>query len=152
MQAQIKEPNSTAKLLGYAGLIPFVALSAFQLVSPSSPHQEIATLSLIAYGATIASFLGAIHWGFAMQQSAPNRKLLLWGVTPSLLGWISVVLCSTDGLLLLIATLWLCFVVDYKTYPKFELAPWLSMRFILTAVASVSLSISVLIIGFNSTR
>ena len=91
MQAQIKEPNPTAKLLGYAGLIPFVALSAFQLIFPSSPYQEIVTLSLIAYGATIASFLGAIHWGFAMQQSAPNRKLLLWGVIPSLLGWISLV-------------------------------------------------------------
>jgi hypothetical protein len=144
MQAQIKEPNPTAKLLGYAGLIPFLALSAFQLIFPSSPHQEIVTLSLIAYGATIASFLGAIHWGFAMQQSAPNRKLLLWGVIPSLLGWISLVLGSTNGLLLLVATLWLCFVVDYKIYPKFELAPWLSMRFILTAVACISLSIPVI--------
>jgi len=79
-----------------------------------------------------------------MQQITPNRNLLLWGVTPSLLGWVSLVLGSTHGLLLLVATLWLCFVVDYKIYPKFELAPWLSMRFILTAVASVSLSISVI--------
>jgi hypothetical protein len=69
---------------------------------------------------------------------------LLWGVIPSLLGWISLVLGSTDGLLLLVATLLLCFVVDYKIYPKFELAPWLSMRFILTAVACISLSIPVI--------
>jgi len=144
MREQIKQPTPIAKLLGYTGLIPFVALSAFQLFFPSSPHQEIVTLSLIAYGATICSFLGAIHWGFAMQQITPNRNLLLWGVTPSLLGWVSLVLGSTHGLLLLVATLWLSFVVDYKIYPKFELAPWLSMRFILTAVASVSLCISVI--------
>jgi hypothetical protein len=136
----MKQPTPTAKLLGYAGLIPFVALSALQCFLSTSPHREIFTLSLVAYGASIVSFLGAIHWGFAMQQVAPNRLLLLWGVVPSLLGWLSVVLGSTSGLLILTTTLWLCFVIDYRIYPKFELAQWLVMRFILTTVASVSLA------------
>ena len=135
----MKQPTPTAKLLGYAGLIPFVALSALQYFLYTSPHRDIFVLSLIAYGAGIVSFLGAIHWGFAMQQVAPNRLLFLWGVVPSLLGWLSVVLGSTSGLLILTSTLWLCFVVDYRIYPKFELAKWLVMRSILTAVASVSL-------------
>ena len=136
----MKQPTPTAKLLGYAGLIPFVGLSAFQCFLSNSPHREIFTISLVAYGASIVSFLGAIHWGFAMQQVAPNRLLLLWGVIPSLLGWLSVVLGSTSGLLILTTTLWLCFVIDCRIYPKFEVAQWLVMRFILTAVASVSLA------------
>lgn len=139
-------PSPTAKLLGYAGLIPFTALSAFLLFVPSSPHHEIAFLSLLAYGATIVSFLGAIHWGFAMQQGTPNRQLLAWGVIPSLLGWMSVLLGSAHGLLLLTATLCLCFLIDYKIYPKFGLAQWLPMRFILTAVASVSLTLAAIFV------
>jgi Protein of unknown function (DUF3429) len=138
-----KKPTPTAKLLGYAGLIPFVILCAFQYLLPVSPHREIFTHSLVAYGAAIASFLGAIHWGFAMQQIVPNRLLLIWGVIPSLLGWISLVLDLASGLLILASTLWLCFVVDYKIYPRFELAQWLVMRFILTTVASISLVIPI---------
>jgi hypothetical protein len=101
---------------------------------------------LLAYGATIVSFLGAIHWGFAMQQGSPSRQLLVWGVIPSLLGWMSVLLGSALGLLLLTATLCLCFLIDYKIYPKFGLAQWLPMRFILTAVASVSLTLAAIFV------
>ena len=135
----MKTPTQTAEILGYAGLIPFVALSAFQLIQPLSPHQEVLLLSLMAYSATIVSFLGAIHWGFAMQQEASDRTLFLWGVLPSLSGWISLIIGVTNGLLLLVVTLWLCFFVDYKIYPKLELAKWLLMRFVLTSVASLSL-------------
>lgn len=139
----MKQPTPTAKLLGYAGLIPFVALSSFQYFLSTSRHRDIFTLSLVAYGATIVSFLGAIHWGFAMQQVVPNRLLLVWGVIPSLLAWLSVVLGSTSGLLILTTALWLCFFIDYRIYPKFELAQWLVLRFILTAVASVSLAVPI---------
>ena len=144
MQASLKEPSQTSRTLGYVGLIPFVAMSAFLLVFPESLYKETVTFSLLAYGVTIISFLGAIHWGIAMQQDTPNRFLLMWGVIPSLLGWISLLLSSMSGLLLLTATIWLCFVVDYKIYPKFGLAHWLSMRFVLTAVASISIALSVI--------
>jgi len=140
----MKEPSQTSKLLGYAGLIPFVALSAFLLIFPDSINKEKVIFSLLAYGITIISFLGAIHWGLTMQQKNPNRLLLMWGVIPSLLGWISLLLGSVTGLLLLTATLWLCFVMDYKIYPKFGLTHWLYMRFTLTAVASISVALSVI--------
>ncbi len=139
-------PSPTAKFLGYAGLIPFMALSAFLLLLPSSPHKEIAFLSLLAYGATIVSFLGAIHWGFVMQQVAPDRLHLLWGIAPSLLGWMSLLIGSSNGLLLLTATLCLCFLIDYRTYPKLGLVQWLSMRFILTVVASMSLALTAIFV------
>jgi hypothetical protein len=138
----IKTPSQIAKILGFAGLIPFVSLTAFLLLDSYSAHKENIAFCLIAYSATIVSFLGAIHWGFTMQQGAPNRNLLIWGVVPSLLGWISLLLGSAHGLLLMVLTLWLCFAVDYKIYPKFGLTPWLSMRFTLTTVASIALTLT----------
>ena len=139
-----RELCQTSRLLGYAGLIPFVVLSAFLWIFPDSIYKDIIIFSLLAYGVTIVSFLGAIHWGLAMQQNTPNRFLLVWGVIPSLLGWIRLLLGSVNGLLLLAATLWLCFAVDYKIYPKFGLQHWMSMRFILTAIASTSIAFSVI--------
>jgi hypothetical protein len=142
--SNLKEPCQTSRLLGYAGLIPFVALSAVFCIFPDSIYKDIVIFSLLAYGVTIVSFLGAIHWGLTMQQTTPNRFLLVWGVIPSLLGWISLLLGSVNGLLLLAATLWLCFAVDYKIYPKFGLQDWMSMRFVLTAVASTTIALSVI--------
>jgi len=142
--SNLKEPCQTSRLLGYAGLIPFVAPSAFLWIFPDSIYKDIVIFSLLAYGVTIVSFLGAIHWGLTMQQNTPNRFLLVWGVIPSLLGWISLLLGSVNGLLLLAATLWLCFAVDYKIYPKFGLQDWMSMRFVLTAVASTTIALSVI--------
>ena len=142
--SNLREPCQTSSLLGYAGLIPFVVQSAFLSIFPDSIYKDIFIFSLLAYGVTIVSFLGAIHWGLTMQQNTPNWFLLVWGVIPSLLGWISLLLGSVNGLLILAATLWLCFVVDYRIYPKFGLQHWMCMRFILTAVASTSIALSVI--------
>ena len=135
----MKELPPTASYLGYAGLMPFIGLSALIFFFPESHHKEFAIFCLLAYGATIVSFLGAIHWGLTMRQAIPNKWLLAWGVVPSLLGWISLLLESELGLLLLATTLWLCFIVDYKIYPKFKLTHWLQIRLFLTFVASVSI-------------
>jgi len=50
------------RFLGYAGLIPFIALSA--LVQFAEPPLDFwAANSLLIYSASIASFVGALHWG-----------------------------------------------------------------------------------------
>ena len=126
-----------AQNLGYAGLIPFVALAAIALVW-SPPEQGLAAFALRAYAVTIVSFLGAIHWGFAMRQRHATRLLLWWGVTPSLCGWISLLVTPIAGSLVLAATLWTCFLVDRRVYPQFGLQAWLPMRLVLTTVASAS--------------
>ncbi|NBT01688.1 MAG: DUF3429 family protein, partial [Betaproteobacteria bacterium] len=50
------------RILGYAGLMPFIGL-AFMVQLADSPNDLIALESLVAYGAVIVSFLGALHWG-----------------------------------------------------------------------------------------
>ena len=62
---------------------------------------------------------------------------LLWGVVPSLLGWLALLLGHAPGLLLIAALLWACLAVDRVLYPRFQLQAWLPMRLRLTLVASI---------------
>jgi hypothetical protein len=95
--------------------------------------------ALVGYGATIASFLGAIHWGLVMRQGpVQSVPSLLWGVLPSLLAWLALLLAPALGLLLITALLWACFAVDRVLYPRYRLQAWLPMRWRLTVVASFS--------------
>ena len=74
-------PDSNAgqliERLGYAGLIPFVVLAFFLWIVTPEAHPYVA-IALSAYGATIASFLGGIHWGIGLRHNAPQRKLAVF--------------------------------------------------------------------------
>lgn len=82
-----------AVALGVAGLIPLIgcAVAAFA----GDPRQTGLWLSgLVAYGAVVLSFLGAVHWGFALADDpmrVQSRRLLL-GVVPALIGWAALML------------------------------------------------------------
>ena len=131
-------PSQWARRLGFGGLIPFMGLAAALWVVPPGDW-PLARLSLLGYGVTISSFLGAIHWGLVMREGpVQNAPSLLWGVVPSLLGWVALMLGPVPGLLLIAALLWACFAVDRVLYPRYLLQAWLPMRLRLTLVASVS--------------
>ena len=133
-----KNPTAWAQGLGYGGLIPFVALAlAVWLQAPADRAHSLS--ALLGYSATILSFLGAIHWGLAMREaSSQSVGLLVWGVTPSLVAWVALLLDPAVGLFLVAAALWGCFAVDWMVYPKFGVRTWLPMRLLLTMVASLS--------------
>ena len=134
-------PSLWARRLGLGGLMPFVGLAA-ALWAGWPADWPPASTALLGYGATITSFLGAIHWGLVMREgrdgSVQHVPSLLWGVVPSLLGWVALLLGPATGLLLIAALLWACFAVDRVLYPRFQLQAWLPMRWRLTLVASVS--------------
>jgi hypothetical protein len=140
MSNHINKPSLTALLLGFGGLVPFVGLSSLSVLSFGT-HQQTLLFSLLAYGATIISFLGAIHWGLTMREPSAHSLRLVWGVIPSLVAWLSLIFSTQVGLAIQCSILWVCFLVDYKTYPHFNLSAWLKLRFVLTLVASVSLVI-----------
>jgi len=92
-----------------------------------------------AYGATIAAFLGGIHWGIGLRHNAPQRKLhMFWGVIPSLVAWIAVIMPAFAGLPLLALLLLACYLVDRKTWPEAGLRDWMTMRFRLTVVSTLA--------------
>jgi hypothetical protein len=95
-------------------------------------------MALMGYAATIVSFLGGIHWGFAFLQDSGRPAHFIWGVIPSLLAWLAVMLTPPAGLVLLACTLALALLVDWRVYPALGLAAWLPMRLHLTAVAALA--------------
>jgi hypothetical protein len=131
-------PSAWAQRLGYAGLLPFVLLAMATWVAEPG-QRAFSVLALEGYGAVIASFLGAIHWGLVMRDaSKQSLSFLGWGVTPSLLAWGAVMLSPASGLLVIAAVLWICLAVDRVLYPRFQAQAWLPMRMALTCIASAS--------------
>ena len=138
MKADEPGPSLWARRLGFGGLMPFVGLAVTLWLAPSGGW-SLAAVSLLGYGAIISSFLGAIHWGLVMREGpAQPVPSVLWGVVPSLLGWVALLLGDAPGLLLIAALLWACFAVDRVLYARYQLHAWLPMRLRLTLVASIS--------------
>lgn len=129
-------PNPVALRLGYAGLVPFV-LGAALVWLTYGDAQYYSTLALAGYAAVVVSFLGGIHWGLGFRQAEPSPALFAWGVVPSLVAWIAVVMPAYAGLVVLGIALIACYAVDRRVYPRQGAAAWLVLRFRLTAVASL---------------
>ena len=97
-----KQPFSIAVLISLAGLVPFVVLAAIVLLSPV--EARVAIEVLISYGAVILAFTGAVHWGFALRDTAhpvngtplppavlgAERQLLVFGTLPAIIGWVAL--------------------------------------------------------------
>ncbi len=131
--------------LGYGGLIPFVLLAALLwLVEPDL--QGFVAIALAAYAAMIAAFLGGIHWGIGWSagglrqggQPHAQRRHFLWGVVPSLLAWPGLIMPPYAGLAWLGFVLMLSYLADRTLYAHAGLQRWLTLRFRLSAVASLS--------------
>ena len=133
-----KSPSQWAQGLGYGGFIPFAG-SALAVWLRDRPDRARSLSALQGYGATILSFLGAIHWGFAMREaSGQPTGWLVWGVTPSLVAWVALLLNPAAALWLIAAGLWTCFAVDRLAHPRFGVRAGLPMRLVFTLVASLS--------------
>jgi hypothetical protein len=127
-------------LLGYGGLLPFVGLAI--LVAIDANHAALWYGALIGYGAVILSFVGALHWGFAMTVSnldaAIRRRAFVWSVIPALLAWPAAVLGNSSAALILGLGFVLHLVQDMKLAGPAGLPAWyLPLRWRLTLVAGI---------------
>ena len=132
--------SDTARWLAYAGLVPFVlgALLLWVLVMVRVEAHSFAALALSAYAALIISFLGGIHWGLAFRLTAPPASLFIWGVVPSLVAWMAVLMPAYAGLVVHGVMLVVCYLVDRRVYPAHGVGHWLTLRFRLSMVAAFS--------------
>ena len=130
--------EQTISRLGYAGLIPFTLLAALMWLVDEELLPFVA-IALGGYAAVIASFLGGVHWGIGfMKGEAAPKFHFIWGVVPSLIAWLALMMPAYAALPMLGLMLVACFVVDGKTYAAAGLASWLPMRLRLTVVATLS--------------
>ena len=135
-------PTSVA-WLGYGGLLPFAALACIGWWAPGTPLWGTA---LLAYGAVILSFVGALHWGFAMALGGLSDRerthRFVWSVVPSLLAWPAVLLPMAGGTALLIVGFAAHLVQDLRLASRAALPAWyLPLRWRLTVTACVCLAL-----------
>lgn len=142
------EPDELARRLSYAGLVPFVfgALFVWLLVGRIEEQPFIFVVrALTSYAALVVSFLGGIPWGLIMWRSAAGMAMpahhhrALWtGVVYSFAAWMALLMPPHAGLVIMGALLIACYLSDRKRYPELGVAGWLTLRFRLTCVASLS--------------
>ena len=166
--SQTIDHHQLIKTLGRAGLIPFVLLALMVWLLVDNDLQPFVATALACYAAIIASFLGGVHWGAAWVHSAANSShrdehqvpALWWGISAPLLAWLGILIPILSGLVWYIAQgelsinevklqaqaglVWLgllliaCYLIDRKLYPSAGLQHWLTLRFHLSTVASLS--------------
>jgi len=136
-------PRSAA-LLGFGGLLPFVGLALTAFVDRH--HGIVWADALVAYGAVILSFVGALHWGFAMalpaMPQALRRNCFVWSVVPALLAWPAVMLEPALGAPLLVVGFVAHIWQDHRLAGRVVLPDWyLPLRRQLSIVACVCLAL-----------
>lgn len=128
---------------GLAGLVPFIAGALGSWVLPDAAATWLVN-ALVAYGAVILTFVGAIHWGLALglvhaEDTRPDATSILfgyaWSVVPALIGWAALLLPVTLGLLLLIVGFAVQLFIDARLAAVHRLPAWyLGLRLLLTTV------------------
>lgn len=143
--AEFRELVPPAALwLGGGGLVPFAILPAVIWLLPS--FELAAQQALLAYGAVILSFLGAVHWGIAL--TAPRWPVLAWSVAPALIGWISLALSPGLGLATQLLGLVACLVKDRQAVEAGSMPGWYGrLRVFLTCGAGLGLVAALVRIG-----
>ena len=127
-------------LLGWGGLVPF-GLAALGTHSGVDALVLYGFLGGTAYGAIILSFLGAVHWGLAMQDDR-SPYWYVWSITPALLGFASLLIFDVNlRIFALIPLFGLAWSVDRQAANHGLIPLWyMRLRTILTAGAVISLA------------
>jgi hypothetical protein len=139
----VQTPPRSVAWFGYGGLLPFIGLALATLLDPA--HALLWRGTMIAYGAVILSFVGALHWGFAMTlvSLTPLHRTVAyaWSVVPALLGWVALLLPAASASAVLVAGFIVHYAFDRQLVRRTDLPAWyLPLRLRLTAVACVCLT------------
>lgn len=136
--------KQTAWVLSVAGIVPFMGLA---LAATTSADARLGH-ALLAYAASILSFLGGIQWGLGLSMTH-DQKQAAWvlgiSVFPSLIAWSALL---QEGLVLgygvALGGLLSALAVD-RYLMRMELLPaWFwTLRMRITAAACVSLLLAI---------
>lgn len=130
--------HNIAKLLGYAGLLPFIGIPILVSIGQIQYYQGY--VAFIQYSAIILSFFGGIHWLDALQNKRKNHQLY-FSLLPSIVAWLALVFLDGPTLLSVLSIAYIATLM----YDKFVLAlakdiliPYTYLRTVLTTVVVIS--------------
>jgi len=129
-----------ARWLAYGGLIPFYGLAFLAWLDTC---REWALQGVAAYAAIIIAFLGAVHWGRALNQFDRGNQFptLLFGIMPAVLGWFALLLPLEFSLPMLAAGLVFVWGTEQMVFTE-ALPDWYRhLRHQLTAAAVIAVLI-----------
>ncbi|MBN2679593.1 DUF3429 domain-containing protein [Acidithiobacillus montserratensis] len=111
-----------ARTLGWAGIIPL-------LIANFGVWKGYGVVALTLgniYAAIILGFLGAIHWGLAMnrEHSDDASMLMIWSVIPALWGFFALWWSAPVALALLILGFIAQWFADYRLNKRLRLPTW----------------------------
>ena len=132
----------TVAWLGYGGLLPFLMLAPASLLDHH--HGALWSDALVAYGAIILSFIGALHWGLAMSlpglSDRQRSAWFTWSVVPALIAWPAVLFSPIVAAPLLVIGFIAHYLQDRRLAGQATLPDWyLPLRLRLSSVAVVCL-------------
>jgi hypothetical protein len=131
-----------AIIFGVGGLFPFVGLTLLIGIGAVERH-DFFVRSLACYGAVILTFVGALHWGYAVRSDVRGGWSWIqygWSILPSLVAWVSLMLPHPTGLAVQAAALIACFAFDKALAGINPTPAWLiALRGLLTIVAASAL-------------
>jgi hypothetical protein len=139
--ANLRDAPAAALWPGLAGLLPFLACALLPLATDTVWH-PLQQQALVAYGALILTFVGAIHWGIALMvpRQPAAGACFAWSVVPALWGWCALFPSFVVSLALLGAGFIVQLAVDYRVAAVFGLPAWyLELRAVLTSCVLLSL-------------
>ena len=143
--------SSTAYVLGFGGLIPFVFFTVygFRGVEHLFLSQELFYL----YGLIILSFLGAPHWGFVFTSSnfvgsqKKQQLRLLIGIMPALFAFSSFFFSELGRLIILLIGFIFILLFDIFLFRSEKILGWyLPLRKRLSFIVLVCLALNILLI------
>ena len=134
--------------LGYAGVLPFVAC-VLGITLLEGEARDFAVQALVAYGAVILSFLGAVHWGLLLRQpDAVASARLAICVLPSLAGWVALLLPDRYALALLVVSFGGFWLYEHRAVgPAFLPRGYLDLRRQLSLAVCALLAFGLLAVG-----
>ena len=127
------------KILGYSGLIPFIAFSILTVMEDS-----VSNFALITYACLIASFLGGTLWMSSIQEKLATHVAIFSNVF-MLLSWLILIFYKTDGIYYLASALFVALICYERRYLKnIYSAEYLKLRTVLSVtVASCLLVVAI---------
>lgn len=140
-------PGRLASQLGHASLLPFIAGAVFiWLLTGRIATEPFVFLvgALTSYAALVVAFLGGLPWGLAVRvrpeeaDHALVQRTLWTGLIRLATAWVALNMPPHAGLVVLGGLLIVGYLIDRRLYPLLGAAGWLTLRFRLTLIASLS--------------
>lgn len=128
--------NKQHRMLGYAGLIPFILLAIGNLA-----QIDHAAIFLLSYAALIFSFLGGILWGQSLSQALPPHVSLV-SVSCMLWAWLWLLMPAYNWLWLAALSFIALWLYEWLLLSRYLAPDFVRMRGQLSLVAALSLVVA----------